>query len=682
MGRIIKNCFTKNGKKPIDIVSLSNNGRSRRHINYYDVTTQYIKWYNREVCDFLDVTPYVYPKLHSSYVHVNSKYEFHKHAGEEEKEEEEEEEEEENEYESDDEENEVEYGSYWTSIEKRMFFQCLSRYSIHRIDDWYPLFNGTKSKIEVLTYYHVLKRNLKLVKEKLPNLLNTYEDYPISYEMDDNFIEFDEHMSRRLIDRDRLEYYYDNKPVNIDNTGGGGGGGNLIVNFDKWNQVWTQFYYKRNKILKEKDVDTRYPEFIEDEMEYKNGYEIERDIIELRGKEYRILQYRPILEDHEPNSSQNIKDSKKCIPFNKESMEYFERCIRGYIRDVLYYTVLSGINRRSIHGDHVNKLLQYSSKRKDFNKKILNKKYKKGIKMSVKSSKKDFVVKDEDRLKGKILYPHVITKRDIETGLMIMRQEYGKYNNSGSGSSVNKSIELINAINKFEMKLDNKDYIFKERWFLRSLMNEMVYDKWNHPIPIVMDSKYNDIDKCNVDLLDEYNRLIKNPVDQELKTIIGLMRKKSIHLKPRGTSPSKMDDDKENNRFKFEIINDEEKYIGWGSIINTILNKRLDNELELELIDKETNDLERKDQIESRRYMDTLYHYFGSILSMTPPGANADNRHFSDSNNITTNRLYVMVDEDEDEKEENTTTNTGIEEEQEQDYIWPSSVKVFERTNF
>lgn len=287
MGRISKRNSRQDGKKSIDIIKLANNDRSRRHINYYDVTTQYIKWYNREVTEFFDRIPNMYPKLHSSYVHVNSTYKFHKHKSNQAQTDSDSEFDEMDE--SDEESEVIEYGSYWTSSEKRMFFNLLSKYSIHRLDDWYPYFNGTKSKIEILTYYKVLQKNLKSVKERLPNLLYRYEDYPISYEVDDNFIEFDEHMSQRLIDRDTLEYYYDNKPMNNNNNGNNNNNNNnnsnLIVNFDKWNQIWNQFYQKGINKDKNMDVDTKYLEFIGDEMNYKQDfnklYEIQKETIEL-----------------------------------------------------------------------------------------------------------------------------------------------------------------------------------------------------------------------------------------------------------------------------------------------------------------------------------------------------------------------------------------------------------------
>ena len=389
-----------------------------------------------------------------------------------------------------------------------------------------------------------------------------------------------------------------------------------------------------------------------------------------------------------------------------------EKCVRRYIRDVLYCTILSRINKRSIHGDHVNKLFRYSN-RVNF-KKILNKRYKKDIKLSVKNKERDYIIKNERDTEeeetdknGRMLYPHVITKEEIIKGIILMRQDKPKKH-----IEMNKSIEVINTINKFEMKLgdDKDDMIFKERWFLRSLMNEMIYDKLNHPIPIVINNiNYNDMDiydsiknlnnkfkkgydnenenendNYNIKLESEYSRLIKTPIDQELKMIIGLMKKGTLSTSKRINQSYKINSDKETrmakNRFKFEIINDDNKYIEWGPMINEVLNKRLDNELELKLIDKETRNLERKDQLRSRQYLDALYHYFGSILSMTPPGTNTNSHHYGDSNNILANRLYVMIDEDDigrGDEEEN-----GEDEDREEDYIWPSSVKVFERMNF
>lgn len=608
MGKFKKN-LDKKKKKPIDIIRLSN-----ERIDYYDVTTQYVKWYNREINQIFNDIQCVTPRLHSSNVHINSLYRYQTR-------------------DDVDEENEgevLEIGSLWTSIEKRKFFRLLSRYSIHRFDDWYPLFNGTKSKQEILTYYEVLNKNLKLMKEKNPNTLLRYDDYPIAYEVNDNFIEFEEHMSLRLMEREKLPYFCDDPEEFVDPVKDG----DRLIDVSKWNRRWHWLY--RHSILKE-EVDTTHPERINNEEDYRddNLYELNQEV----GNKYIISQYEPVDPELLPTDSKRslTQIPKLALPFSKEAMSYLNDCVRNYIRDLLYYCVLPKINERSIPNSKVKRVYQIS-KRTNM-KKALNNKHKNDMSVSD-SIHYELVVKHST---DKIAYPHIITEDEINNGIMLMRRE-GKYVKT-------KSLSVIDTINKFEFECESEE-AFKERLFLQSLIPQIIYDKLNHPIPLVNNNK-------SYETISKFDRVLQEPIDQELKIICGLLPRHKGDIT--STDPH------------FQIINDNIKYFGWNNI-NQILNLRLDNPLELELLDRETKRLEDKDMHESRQYLDSVYHYFGTILNVTQPGLTMTKKRGDD----ILNGYHVIV---EDSRE---TRDSQEEEEQEEEVpiLWPNVAKTFEKINY
>lgn len=122
-------------------------------------------------------------------------------------------------------------GSFWNVSEKIMFFHCLSRYSIHGLDDWRDRL-PCKSKLEILVYYNVLKENLRDVKRQGTNFsrILSRAELPIAYEMDEFYVSLEERMSERV----RIET---DKPVTdpeAEETG--------LLSIQNWNKRWTPIY--------------------------------------------------------------------------------------------------------------------------------------------------------------------------------------------------------------------------------------------------------------------------------------------------------------------------------------------------------------------------------------------------------------------------------------------------------
>lgn len=108
-------------------------------------------------------------------------------------------------------------GSRWSSEEKNMFFHYLARYSIHRLDliaDSIP----TKTSMEILQYYHTLKRSMQKYKKvkkthlkgkkfyykHVSSTLVPYNELPIAYEMSENWIKAEESQSLMIFKKERI----------------------------------------------------------------------------------------------------------------------------------------------------------------------------------------------------------------------------------------------------------------------------------------------------------------------------------------------------------------------------------------------------------------------------------------------------------------------------------------------
>lgn len=84
----------------------------------------------------------------------------------------------------------------WTPEEKDIFYEALGRYGIHRVEEIAKLL-PKKSSVDVMNLYNILSRELKRCKsdEKLNKKLLKQEDFPIAYEMSDDYIQYEENLA-------------------------------------------------------------------------------------------------------------------------------------------------------------------------------------------------------------------------------------------------------------------------------------------------------------------------------------------------------------------------------------------------------------------------------------------------------------------------------------------------------
>lgn len=214
--------------------------KTLRHaqIDSTKLDVQYSRWFNRCVMEFMDIRQgYTDYEVRTSYVHSESlqRYLISKNTKILEK----------DQLRVAEERNErvIEGGTVWSGHEKRIFFKMLERYSIHRVDEWLDVYNGEKSKYEIMQYYNILKYNLRRLQDHRAKNILERTKYPIAYEMDEEWIRFEEIMARRLNKRSNLPFYFDEgKILNFpedDNS-------KNLIDMNKWNERWQNMYRQSN----------------------------------------------------------------------------------------------------------------------------------------------------------------------------------------------------------------------------------------------------------------------------------------------------------------------------------------------------------------------------------------------------------------------------------------------------
>ncbi|CAI4632877.1 BAQ_1a_G0036190.mRNA.1.CDS.1 [Saccharomyces cerevisiae] len=85
-------------------------------------------------------------------------------------------------------------GVDWDSEEKNTFFWCLSRYSIHRVDEWRSLL-PRKSAMEILGYYRLLRRASASARSRKAG----DDGAPIAYEMSAEWVALETKLSEAVM---------------------------------------------------------------------------------------------------------------------------------------------------------------------------------------------------------------------------------------------------------------------------------------------------------------------------------------------------------------------------------------------------------------------------------------------------------------------------------------------------
>ncbi|SMN20689.1 similar to Kazachstania africana KAFR_0H02170 hypothetical protein [Maudiozyma saulgeensis] len=186
---------------------------------------RYYDMYNKEVTEFFQIGQSWDYSVRSSRVHSSSQVSYVERTHDEPQGGEEEE------LESDDDDDDT-VGSYWTGVEKRIFFKLLSRYSIHRITEWSHILHD-KSIFEIMEYYKILQKNLKQLRRQKFKGLVKIADMDIAYEMDEQFIDMEEYMSTKPIIETKEPGDIVEQNVNSE-----------LIDINNWKKRWDLIYSK------------------------------------------------------------------------------------------------------------------------------------------------------------------------------------------------------------------------------------------------------------------------------------------------------------------------------------------------------------------------------------------------------------------------------------------------------
>ncbi|KAL6941455.1 hypothetical protein ACO0RG_002586 [Hanseniaspora osmophila] len=184
-----------------------------------------------------------------------------------------------------------EIGIPWSDVEKQVFFHCLSRYSIHLVDEW-ALQIPSKTKYEIVMYYDILRNNYDSMRNKAMNRsLIKRADLPIAYEMDQEWCEIEETLAQCV--STALFLGNDSGSNESDNTDNNDGdsdsdNNNRLFELDqKWQERWLQIYSKHG-----------------------------------------LMEYYPV--------------SKNCLPLdNVDTLQYLESCVKSFCSHLIKETILN-----------------------------------------------------------------------------------------------------------------------------------------------------------------------------------------------------------------------------------------------------------------------------------------------------------------------------------------------------
>lgn len=151
------------------------------------------------------------------------------------------------------------HGLTWSGLEKEIFFNCLCRYSIHRIDAIQEHLPG-KSYLEIVAYYDALRLHVRRIKKRRElrkkavkvkivdqsgektivvknsapsNRIVRYDELPIAYEVSEDLIKVEETQAELISQRERsktndenrrFKDIFDSYVQRLDASGGGNEG--------------------------------------------------------------------------------------------------------------------------------------------------------------------------------------------------------------------------------------------------------------------------------------------------------------------------------------------------------------------------------------------------------------------------------------------------------------------------
>lgn len=127
---------------------------------------------------------------------------------------------------------EVSLGVEWDSEEKETFFWCLSRYSIHRVEEWRPLL-PRKSAMEILGYYKLLRRASARASSRRAG--DGEGAQPIAYEMSSGWVALETKLSEAAGEAAGEPPATEEGDAEAESEG-------ALIDYDSWRRRWEAIY--------------------------------------------------------------------------------------------------------------------------------------------------------------------------------------------------------------------------------------------------------------------------------------------------------------------------------------------------------------------------------------------------------------------------------------------------------
>ncbi|EDO19337.1 hypothetical protein Kpol_1036p84 [Vanderwaltozyma polyspora DSM 70294] len=378
-----------------------------------------------------------------------------------------------------------------------------------------------KSKHEIYSYYQILKKNLNILKsskmKKHGGIMSRIE-LPIAYEMDEYFIDLEEHMSERV--RNEFEQAKYNEPDDND-----------LISIENWEKRWLTMYSRTH------------------------------------------------IEELQP-------PCKLALPISDEAYDYLKNCCYKYLEKLLNVTILMVMNKRSIPKDETGNLV----KNKDLN--------------LDEDENGDMVITYNDSKSDKYL-PHVIKKDDVNKSILLLKQEYQNIPTFGES--------ILSTLRKFQIQYELKGKLFKTNEIARSMIPALIFNtlasntiaepeqEFEQPINIPKQQQQQQQQQVY------HHPLIKRlyKLNNQMTKAVKRSRDNEQIEQNEQNEPDYQDYDTETSLppFKKQII---ENFIADDSF------NRINNPLEFEICDWETNLMEQSDMNKSAMYQHAILNYLST----------------------------------------------------------------------
>lgn len=375
-------------------------------------------------------------------------------------------------------------GSIWMKYEKAMFFRCLSRYSIHRLDEWCAMI-PSKSKYEILTYYKVLSKNLKLIKnsymKKFDGILSKSE-FPIAYEMSQEWVALEEKIVESL-EIKISNYNGDFSPTNDEVVSSTNDNHNSSIDDDP---TTTTDSNNNNEATADIEPSTT------NNLDLPSANNNDTSTIDTNFADEQLInldnwyrRWKPIY------SNSNLTDvpifSKVPLEISDDAYQYMIESAKKYLRKLLNHLVLQDINGKNItHENFINLInIQKDSDLSSQTEEEILEKYKSLALKKDDPTNKEVIISTNDSY-----MQNVYTRDDVYAALRSLKATDTRIFTFAD--------TIINTLTKFDIHYESNSRLFRSKQILNTMnptfMHYVLATQMQRLLKTVETESLNDID--------------------------------------------------------------------------------------------------------------------------------------------------------------------------------------------